>query len=677
MSTEESDNSLNRISLVNPANRLIYLKLIELREIYRNKSPKLCLSLTKAITSLKRYPLPITNLREIFIIAGIGGQFYKHLNRVIKDKTPTVEDDDLKKHRISSLYRICEFMQMNNYFNAVSTKSYRPPTYSNTWTFLCILGFFSDSNNEANSRLTLDDISSMFNEFSKIFPKAKLSSFGFLKILTNKQIINFKRQGQEVVSHDDFQYRYKHRYTYGLTEEGRELVESLLSKLDVPLDNIKATFTKIFDITNGIVTNRSNNEFVNIDSYRCSQFDSPDSVSNLVTKTPTRTLTVTDLSNSHRSDSRTDHDNQMYFKNLRDRLKIKYGIDVFAYSDYEIITVVDKRELHDSNGKYFVKLTNLFKDANKSLVFKQLPLGDVVWIIKMNLPTQNEHFHINGGDGYNIDGVGLGPKGKCSSNNKSNKSPNKRSQEDPEEQDWYVLDWILERKTTIDLNSSIMDGRYNEQKLRLLNLRGFNRVIYLFEDSPLEQVTNKFSKLGQRALNYKAIKTSKINTKFVSGFNVINTSSLSHSACMLLYFHLAIESYFKEKFRTMRVMGDFDLHSFISKNHYTFSRFKDENRKRFKLTYSELFGRQLRCIPKMGEQLTSAILELWPTPYLFYSVINKLTLDEINKAISQLKRKCKMSKQVLESCRNLFMNSSCASSHLEVDSDILGEQKSA
>ncbi|UKK01287.1 MUS81 endonuclease-like protein [Theileria orientalis] len=651
MSNEESDNSLNRINLVNPANRLIYLKLIELREIYRNKSPKLCLSLTKAITSLKRYPLPITNLKEIFIISGIGGQFYKHLNRVMKDKTPTVDDEDIKKHRISSLYRICEFMQMNNYFNAVSTKTYRPPTYSNTWTFLCILGFFSDCNNESNSRLTLDDITSMFHEFSKIFPKAKLSSFGFLKILTNKQIINFRRQGQEVVSQDDFQYRYKHRYTYGLTEEGRELVESLLSKLDIPLDNIKATFNKIYDITNGIVSNWSNNEFVNIDSYKCSQFESPNSVTNSVNKTPTKTLTVSDLSNSNRPESRSDHDNQMYFKNLRDRLKIKYGIDVFAYSDYEIITVVDKRELHDSNGKYFVKLTNLFKDANKSLVFKQLPLGDVVWIIKLNLPTQNEHFHINGADGYNIEGVGLGPKIKSESSKKEKKSPKKRSQDEIEEQGWYVLDWILERKTTIDLNSSIMDGRYNEQKLRLLNLRGFNRVIYLFEDSPLDQVTNKFAKLGQRALNYKAIKTAKLNTKFVSGFNVINTSSLSHSACMLLYLHLAIENYFKEKFRTMRVMGDFDLHSFISKNHYTFLRFKDENRKRFKLTYHELFGRQLRCIPKMGEQLTSAILELWPTPYLFYSAINNLTLDEINKTLSQLKRKCKMSKQVRISIR--------------------------
>ncbi|BAM41205.1 MUS81 endonuclease homolog [Theileria orientalis strain Shintoku] len=676
MSNEESDNSLNRINLVNPANRLIYLKLIELREIYRNRSPKLCLSLTKAITSLKRYPLPITNLREIFIISGIGAQFYKHLNRVIKGKTPTVDDEDLKKHRINSLYRICEFMQMNNYFNAVSTKSYRPPTYSNTWTFLCILGFFSDCKNEVNSRLTLDDVSSMFQEFSKIFPKAKLTSFGFLKILTSKQIINFRRQGQEVVSQDDFQYKYKHRYTYGLTEEGRELVESLLSKLDIPLDNIKATFNKIYDITNGIISNRSNNEFLNIDSYKCSQAESPNSVTSSVTKTPAKTLTVSDLSISHKPELNLDHDSHAYFKNLRDRLKIKYGIDVFAYSDYEIITVVDKRELHDSNGKYFVKLTNLFKDANKSLVFKQLPLGDVVWIIKLNLPTQNEHFHINGTDGFNINGVGLGPKAKGDLIKKEKKSP-KKSQEDPEEQDWYVLDWILERKTTIDLNSSIMDGRYNEQKLRLLNLRGFTRVIYLFEDSPLEQVTNKFAKLGQRALNYKAIKTAKINTKFVSGFNVINTSSLSHSACMLLYLHLAIENYFKEKFRTMRVMGDFDLHSFVSKNHYRFSRFKEENRKRFKLTYHELFGRQLRCIPKMGEQLTAAILSLWPTPYLFHAAINRLTLEEINKELSQLKRKCKMSNQVYESCRDLFMNSSCASSHLEADSDTPGGQISA
>jgi crossover junction endonuclease MUS81 len=46
-----------------------------------------------------------------------------------------------------------------------------------------------------------------------------------------------------------------------------------------------------------------------------------------------------------------------------------------------------------------------------------------------------------------------------------------------------VLDFIVERKTADDLASSIVDGRYNEQKARLKNC-GISNVIYLVEGNP-------------------------------------------------------------------------------------------------------------------------------------------------------------------------------------------------
>ena len=46
-----------------------------------------------------------------------------------------------------------------------------------------------------------------------------------------------------------------------------------------------------------------------------------------------------------------------------------------------------------------------------------------------------------------------------------------------------VLDFVIERKKADDLASSIIDGRYKDQKYRLKNC-GASNVIYLYEGHP-------------------------------------------------------------------------------------------------------------------------------------------------------------------------------------------------
>ena len=43
-----------------------------------------------------------------------------------------------------------------------------------------------------------------------------------------------------------------------------------------------------------------------------------------------------------------------------------------------------------------------------------------------------------------------------------------------------VLDYVVERKKADDLASSILDGRYKEQKFRL-KTSGISNIIYLYE----------------------------------------------------------------------------------------------------------------------------------------------------------------------------------------------------
>jgi ERCC4-type nuclease len=70
------------------------------------------------------------------------------------------------------------------------------------------------------------------------------------------------------------------------------------------------------------------------------------------------------------------------------------------------------------------------------------------------------------------------------------------------------MDYIIERKKTSDLATSIVDGRYEEQKMRLLDC-GLSRPIYLVEGSLSNQDT----------LPVSSLKTALVSTQ-VAGFKV-------------------------------------------------------------------------------------------------------------------------------------------------------------
>lgn len=63
--------------------------------------------------------------------------------------------------------------------------------------------------------------------------------------------------------------------------------------------------------------------------------------------------------------------------------------------------------------------------------------------------------------------------------NSRKKLPSKKQREGLQ-RDVVVLDCIVERKTVMDLASSIIDGRYDEQKQRLMSC-GVPHVVYLVE----------------------------------------------------------------------------------------------------------------------------------------------------------------------------------------------------
>lgn len=74
---------------------------------------------------------------------------------------------------------------------------------------------------------------------------------------------------------------------------------------------------------------------------------------------------------------------------------------------------------------------------------------------------------------------------------------------------------VVERKTESDLYSSIRDGRYKEQKLRLTSSYSLNQILYLIEESK-----NKFK------INESIVKGAIINMTFRDNIKIIFSKNL-------------------------------------------------------------------------------------------------------------------------------------------------------
>lgn len=74
---------------------------------------------------------------------------------------------------------------------------------------------------------------------------------------------------------------------------------------------------------------------------------------------------------------------------------------------------------------------------------------------------------------------------------------------------------VVERKTQSDLYSSIRDGRYKEQKLRLMSSYSLNQILYLIEESK-----NKFK------INESIVKGAIINMTFRDGIKILFSNNL-------------------------------------------------------------------------------------------------------------------------------------------------------
>ena len=149
--------------------------------------------------------------------------------------------------------------------------------------------------------------------------------------------------------------------------------------------------------------------------------------------------------------------------------------------------------------------------------------------------------------------------------------------------------YIVERKTFNDLGASINDGRYKEQKIRLLSNSNGN-LFYILEGNMSECTT----------LNQKALLGSIVNMTFRDNIKLIFSSDINQTYKILVQI--------KEKFNSGKfskiVSGSNDNNNYVSSIKLN----KKENMTKLNCNII-----QLATIPGVSKNMSSIILEKYNT----------------------------------------------------------------
>lgn len=153
-----------------------------------------------------------------------------------------------------------------------------------------------------------------------------------------------------------------------------------------------------------------------------------------------------------------------------------------------------------------------------------------------------------------------------------------------------ILDYIIERKKADDLASSIIDGRYKDQKLRLKQC-GITKIWYLIEGS----LSGNFTGISERA-----IQSAVVDTSVFHKYSVKETASTDESISFLKVLHNVI---LRKTVKWVADTGDSEFLTF--KSDYT--NFVAVNKLGAKNTVSYLFLQSLNGIKGMGKESISWI----------------------------------------------------------------------
>ncbi|XP_029813116.1 crossover junction endonuclease MUS81 isoform X1 [Suricata suricatta] len=182
---------------------------------------------------------------------------------------------------------------------------------------------------------------------------------------------------------------------------------------------------------------------------------------------------------------------------------------------------------------------------------------------------------------------------------------------DPARPGELVLDHIVERKRLDDLSSSIIDGRFREQKFRLKRCGLGHRVYLVEEHCPADNLSLPESTLLQAVTN----------TQVIDGFFVKRTADIKESAAYLALMTRGLQRLYQGhtlRSRPWGTSGDSDSRPGPSPNPLcsllTFSDFNAGAIKNKAQSVREVFARQLMQVRGVSAEKAAAIMERYSTP---------------------------------------------------------------
>ena len=183
---------------------------------------------------------------------------------------------------------------------------------------------------------------------------------------------------------------------------------------------------------------------------------------------------------------------------------------------------------------------------------------------------------------------------------------------------------IIERKTIKDLFSSIRDGRYKEQKLRLINNFCKNQILYLVED-PIKINNDKYYK------NYKSIVSGAlVNTIYRDKINVLRSFSIEETIDFILLFCKKIEN--NLEFFLNNNTNETENENSIKSYENTIKIKKKDN-----MTPKTCYIIQLSQIPGVSNNIANLIYEKYNSFSILINEYNKLNNnDEKEKMLENL-----------------------------------------
>ena len=179
---------------------------------------------------------------------------------------------------------------------------------------------------------------------------------------------------------------------------------------------------------------------------------------------------------------------------------------------------------------------------------------------------------------------------------------------------------IFERKTIEDFASSIKDGRYREQKKRLLNNFPKDKIFYIIEG---DLTTNNKSFLFNK-VSKNTIYSSLINCYLRDNINIIHTFNTDETIEILEQFYQKISKQGIDFLSKKPSTYDEDLIKSIVQT------------KKKNITPELVFKSQLSCISGISKNTAEVIMKKYKNMNILINELNKLSTSEQKKTISTL-----------------------------------------